>query len=287
MSKLKNNPIGIYEKAIPNMYDWATKIKIAKEAGYDFIEMSIDETDERLFNLEWSKEMRGYVRNLLFDNDIYINSICLSAHRRFPFGSNNEQTRQKAYKIMDKAIILAKDLGVRNIQLAGYDVYYEDSNEETKSRFIEGLKYAAKKASSANVILSIEIMDTEFIGTITRCMEYISAVDSPWLQIYPDFGNLSQWTDTPEMELELGKNHIVGIHLKDTKPGVFKCVPFGEGTVNFSKLFNKIDELELQCPFLVEMWADNTVENTYAQSVEHIKKAKDWLIDKAGERFSE
>jgi len=287
MFNITNNPMGIYEKAIPSKYDWATKIKVAKAAGYEFIEMSIDESDERLYRLDWSKEKRDYIRKLLFDNDFYINSICLSGHRKFPFGSMNEETRKKAYLIMDKAIELAKDLGVRNIQLAGYDVYYEESNEDTEAFFIKGLQYAAKKAASANVMLSIEIMDTEFIGTISRCMEYINMVHSPWLQIYPDLGNLSQWTDTPEDELELGINHIVGIHLKDTKPGVFKCVPFGEGTVDFVQLFAKLDELDFQCPFLVEMWADNELDNTFENSVKDISDAKMWLMSKAGDRFYE
>jgi L-ribulose-5-phosphate 3-epimerase/hexulose-6-phosphate isomerase len=134
-------------------------------------------------------------------------------------------------------------------------------------------------------MLSIEIMDTEFIGTITRCMAFIDEVKSPWLQIYPDFGNLSQWTDTPEDELEVGIDHIIGIHLKDTLPGVFKCVPFGQGTVDFVKLFKKVDELEFQGPFLVEMWADNAIETTFEESVAYIKAAKKWLTEKAGERF--
>ncbi len=285
MFKLLDNPMGIYEKAIPNKFDWATKIKIAKEAGYQFIEMSVDESDERLYRLEWSKEKRVYMRQLLSEHDFYINSICLSAHRRFPFGSKQEETRTKAFEIMDKAIELAKDLGVRNIQLAGYDVYYEEADAETKALFIEGLTYATRKAASANVMLSIEIMDTEFIGTITRCMEYINQVNSPWLQIYPDFGNLSQWTDSPETELEVGINHIVGIHLKDTKPGIFKCVPFGQGTVEFEKLFKKMDELNFQGPFLVEMWADNEMDNTIESSIKHIEDARYWLTKKAGERF--
>ena len=173
MFSLKNNPIGIYEKAIPNKYDWANKIKIAKEAGYDFIEISIDESDERLYRLDWSKEKREYIRRLLYENEFYLNSMCLSAHRRFPFGSKDKRIRQKAYEIMDKAIILAKDLGISNIQLAGYDVYYEKHDNETEQLFIEGLRYSAKKASSANIMLSIEIMDTSFIGTISECIKYI------------------------------------------------------------------------------------------------------------------
>ncbi len=43
-------------------------------------------------------------------------------------------------EIMEKALQLAEDLGVRIIQLAGYDVYYEEGNEQTKKLFSENLK---------------------------------------------------------------------------------------------------------------------------------------------------
>ena len=128
-------------------------------------------------------------------------------------------------------------------------------------------------------------MDTEFIGTITRCLKYIELINSPWLKIYPDFGNLSQWTIEPDIELERGINHIVAIHLKDTKPDVFKCIPFGRGTVDFVKLFKKMDELNFNGPFLVEMWADNTIEQTIEDSIATIKEARIWLSERAGERF--
>lgn len=280
MKDLRKNPIGIYEKAIPNAFPWEQKIKTAKEAGFDFIEISIDESDERLSRLDWSNGKIDNLRRLLVENDFYIRSMCLSGHRKFPFGSSDKVKRCRAYEIMDKAIQFAKRLNIRNIQLAGYDVYYEDSNDETKRLFVEGLKYAAEKAAAENIMLSIEIMDTEFIGTITRCMEYIEAVDSPWLNIYPDLGNLSQWTDNPGKELEIGKNRTVAIHLKDTKPGIFKCVPFGEGTVRFEELFVTLKELEYNGPFLVEMWADNSISHTGQEVINEIKQAREWLQER-------
>ena len=277
MVNIKKNPIGIYEKAMANKFNWSEKIEIANKAGFDFIEISVDESDERLSRLDWTKEERRELKALLQKNNFHIRSMCLSAHRRFPFGSKEEEKRETAYEIMDKAIELAVDLGIKNIQLAGYDVYYGESDNETKEMFIEGLKYAARKAASENIMLSIEIMDTEFIGTITRCLEFIDKVKSPWLQIYPDLGNLSQWTDCPDKELEKGLEHIVAIHLKDTKPGIFKCVPFGEGTVDFKGLFGKITELSYTGPFLVEMWADNEKNYEIEEAVDEIKNAKLWL----------
>lgn len=285
MSNIRENPIGIYEKAIPNKFDWKQKICIAKKAGFDFIEMSIDESDERLARLEWSKEERKEIRDMLYENDFEIKSMCLSAHRRFPYGSKDEKKRKRAYEIMDKAIQIAKDIGIKNIQLAGYDVYYEERDRETKQMFIDGLRYSAKEAAKNNIMLSIEIMDTEFIGTISRCLEFIEEINSPWLQIYPDLGNLTQWSENPALELEKGFNHIVAIHLKDTKKGVFKCVPFGEGTVNFPNLFKKLINLCYRGPFLVEMWADNEKDYTKEESIREIENAKIWLQTMMGDDF--
>ena len=50
--------IGLYEKAMPKDLTWKEKLTAAKEAGYDFVEISIDETDEKLARLEWTKEER-------------------------------------------------------------------------------------------------------------------------------------------------------------------------------------------------------------------------------------
>ena len=40
--------------------------------------------------------------------------------------TKSPRNRSKPYEIMEKAILLADDLGIRVIQLAGYDVYYEE-----------------------------------------------------------------------------------------------------------------------------------------------------------------
>ena len=43
---MKAYTIGLYEKAMPKELSWKEKLMAAKEAGYDFVEISIDETDE-------------------------------------------------------------------------------------------------------------------------------------------------------------------------------------------------------------------------------------------------
>lgn len=243
MYSIHKNPIGIYEKALPNSFSWEEKFRAAKEAGYDYMELSIDESDERLARLHWSEEEIEHIRSLMRDTGIVFPTMCLSGHRRYPFGSKNPETRKKAMEIMENAILLAVKLGIRCIQLATYDVYYEESDEETKALFLEGMKEAVAMASRAGVILAMEIMDTPFAGTIVRAMHYIREIPSSYFKIYPDMGNLNNFSQDVTGELELGISETVAIHVKETKPGVFKEVPFGEGTVPFTDIFKKLKEL--------------------------------------------
>ena len=44
---LLRHRVGLYEKALPNELSWEDKLKQTKELGFDFLEISVDESDER------------------------------------------------------------------------------------------------------------------------------------------------------------------------------------------------------------------------------------------------
>ncbi|WP_086350386.1 L-ribulose-5-phosphate 3-epimerase [Candidatus Enterococcus clewellii] len=272
--------LGIYEKALPKGISWLERLILAKKLGFDFVEMSIDETDERLSRLEWTKEERKQVIDAIHETGIKILSICLSGHRRFPFGSKEEAVREQALKIMEQAIDLASDLGVRTIQLAGYDVYYEEKTIASRNYFIENLKKAVGMAASKEVVLSIEIMDDAFINSISKFLKIKEQIPSPYLQVYPDLGNLSAWPENDiGYELEKGISQISAIHLKDTLAvtdafgGKFKEVPFGDGCVDFSGCLKTLKRLDYNGPFLIEMWSE-----TSQTPEKEIERAKSFLF---------
>ena len=125
---MKAYAIGLYEKAMPKAMSWKEKLTCARECGYDFVEISIDETDEKLARLEWSAEERLELLKAMKDTGVPVRSMCLSGHRKYPFGASDPDVRRRGMEIMGKAIALADDLGIRIIQLAGYDVYYENGS---------------------------------------------------------------------------------------------------------------------------------------------------------------
>ncbi|HHQ6720894.1 TPA: L-ribulose-5-phosphate 3-epimerase [Serratia fonticola] len=275
---MRQHPLGIYEKALPKHLSWPERLALAKACGFDFVEMSVDESDERLARLSWSKEQRLSLVSAMLETGINIPSMCLSGHRRFPFGSHDEATRQQAYLIMEQAIQLAKDVGIRTIQLAGYDVYYEQQDEGTLARFAEGMQWAVERAAAAQVMLAVEIMDTEFMSSISKWKSWDALLASPWFTVYPDVGNLSAWGNDVAQELHLGIDRIAAIHLKDTFPvtetslGQFRDVPFGEGCVDFVALFRTLKQLNYRGAFLIEMWTEKADE-----PVAEIVQARRWI----------
>lgn len=282
-------PIGIYEKATPKHFTWKERLEFAKELGFDFVEMSVDESDDRLARLEWSQEERLEIVKAIYETGVRIPTICFSGHRRYPLGSNDPVLEAKSLETMQACIELAQDLGVRVIQLAGYDVYYEDKSPETRRRFLKNLRQACTWAEQAQVILAIEIMDDPFINSIEKYLAIEQEINSPYLFVYPDTGNVAAWHNDFYSEFLLGHRSIAALHLKDTYPvtetskGQFRDVPFGQGCVDWEGTFQVLKETNYQGPFLIEMWSENceTVEETKA-AIQEAQAFLYPLIEKAG-----
>ncbi|MCD8104944.1 MAG: L-ribulose-5-phosphate 3-epimerase [Lachnospiraceae bacterium] len=254
---MKDYTLGLYEKAMPGNLTWRQKLLAAKRAGYDYIEISIDETDEKLARLDMPCEERVALVDLMAELGMPIRSMCLSGHRRFPIGSSDEKICARGMEIMEKAISLAEDLGIRIIQLAGYDVYYEESTPETRKRFEDNLKIAVEMAARAGVLLGFETMETEFMNTVEKAMKYVRAVDSVYLNVYPDAGNITNAAVTYQKDvlddLRSGAGHLVALHLKETVPGKFREIPFGTGHVDFPSMIHTAWELGVR-KYVTEFW---------------------------------
>lgn len=249
--------LGLYEKSMPADLSWKNKLEAAGEAGFDFVEISIDETDEKLKRLDWSPAMRMELANIMRVVGIPVRTMCLSGHRKYPLGSHDEQTRRRGMEIMEKAIRLADDLGIRIIQLAGYDVYYEESSEVSLGYFAENLKKTVAMAAKSGVVLGFETMETEFMNTVEKSMKYVRQIGSMYLQVYPDIGNLYNAAKTYGTDvfadLKTGQGHLAALHLKETLPGHFREIPYGQGHVDFEQSIKAAWELGIR-KYVTEFW---------------------------------
>lgn len=262
MAKDRKYLLGMYEKSMPTTLTWREKLLACKESGFDWVEISIDETDEKISRLYWSKEEKDALLKDIKETGVPIYTMCFSAQRKYSLGSLGKEKHDKAMEIMEKAIDFAAYMGIRIIQLAGYDCYYEEANEQTRNEFIKNLKIATQMAARKGVMMGFEtMMDRQFISSVEKAMEFVDICASPYLGVYPDIGNLAGarndfgYKNTVNEDLYTGKGHIIACHLKETAPGKDRSVPWGTGLTDYDNNLPVLKELGVRM-FNGEFWCD-------------------------------
>lgn len=276
--------LGLYEKAMPDL-SWSEKLRHAKDAGFDYLEISIDESDEKLARLEWAPAQRRELLMQSQDAGLPIQSMCLSGHRKFPFGSRHPETRTRSLEIMEQALELANDLGIRYIQLAGYDVYYEQGGTDTITHFTKNLARATEMATAAGVVLGFETMETPFMDTTRKALSWVKQIDSPYLQIYPDVGNITNsallYGGDPNEDLQAARGHLIAAHLKETVPGKYREIPFATGHVDFPRITQTLWSLGVR-RYVAEFWYTGSPRWT-ADLVWNCRYLRDFLDSQTAE----
>lgn len=257
MNTIHTYRIGLYEKALPNEMTLERKLTEAARLGFDQLEISIDESNSRLSRLDWSDREKQQLRAAIDRAGIPIRTMCLSGHRKYPLGASDPAIRDRSLEIMRKSIIFAADIGISIIQLAGYDVYYEPGTEETRRYFAENLARSVAMAADAGVLLGFETMETPFMDTVGKAMHYVRQCDSPWLGVYPDIGNLQNaavaYGGSVRDDLLSGRGHIFAMHLKETRPGIYRDLRFGEGHTDYAACLRCAKDMGVRM-FTGEFW---------------------------------
>jgi predicted hexulose-6-phosphate isomerase len=250
-------PMGLYEKALPSAWSWDRRLAAMAEAGYSFAEVSIDPSDERLARLHWPAGAKADLRRAIAESGVPILTMCLSAHRVYSLGSRIAATRERGMEIMRRAIEFSVDVGVRIVQVPGYDVFDEQPGDaETVARFMDGMHQAAEWAGQAGVMLGLENVDVPLSESIAACVEIMRQVNSVWFQMYPDMANVAAAGYDPVTELPHCAGHLIAVHVKDGLPRTIRGVPFEAGLVHFDEVFRVLAGLDFRGLLTVEMWAD-------------------------------
>ena len=258
---MRNYEIGLYEKAMPEL-SWPEKFAAAKEADYDFVEISIDASEEKIARVYMSKEERRALVALMYESGMPLRTMNVSALTKYALGDEDDAIRNRGLDIARHAIPLAADLGVRVVMFPGYDVYFGVSTPETVRRFREAIDELKQLAAQYGTLIGFETMENEFMNTVEKGMYWVETFDSPYVQLYPDIGNTTNaavlhGTD-PLADLRLGHGHMVAFHLKETKPGHFREIPYGEGHVDFPGAIETVWALGVR-RFVTEFWYDKTI----------------------------
>ncbi len=259
--------LGVYEKALRWNGSWPALFEQVARAGFAFVDLSVDESPEREARLSWTAAERAEIRAAANAAGVAIGGLCLSIHRRIAPGSADPAVRARARQVLVDGIDLCADLGIPVLQLAGYFAYYEEPNARAREHYVDCLRTGARHAARRGVLLGIENVDGTDIVSISAAMTVVDEIDSPWLQLYPDIGNIAEQGLDVTAELRRGQGHMLAMHAKDVRRGEPRRVPMSEGIVDWDEAFAELARQRWSGRLMIEMWndeADDSLERADA-----------------------
>jgi len=228
----------------------ADAIATAKAAGFDGIELSLNETGE--LGLEATDAELSEITKRLSDSGLELAGLATGLYWSYAMTSESEANRAKAIDVCKKQIETAAKLGadailvipgavgvdfIPNSEVVQYDKAYD--------RALEAITRLAPEAAAAGVSIGIENVWNKFLLSPLEMRGFIDAVGSPWVGSYFDVGNTVA-NGYPEHWIRILGHRIKKVHFKDYRRqagGLHGFVDLLAGDVNYPEVVSALQEV--------------------------------------------
>ncbi|WP_438349330.1 sugar phosphate isomerase/epimerase family protein [Paenibacillus sp. FA6] len=222
-------------------------IKLAKKAGFDGIELSLNETGE-LGLASGDKEIRE-IKARLEDASLEIAGLATGLYWDYPMTSGNKELQTKAIDVCKKQLELAAAFGVDAILVipgaVGVDFIpgsevtdYEYAYERAQESIAQLVPYA----QAAGVSIAIENVWNKFLLSPLEMRSFIDDIGSDFVGSYFDVGNALQ-NGYPEQWIRILAHRIKKVHFKDYRReagGLHGFVDLLAGDVNYPAVMESL-----------------------------------------------
>ncbi|MDR6548965.1 sugar phosphate isomerase/epimerase family protein [Paenibacillus qinlingensis] len=235
-------------------------ITTAKKAGFDGIELALNETGE--LSLESTEsEVRAY-RQHADETGIEISSLATGLFWSYSLTSSAPQTRQKAKDIVKKQLEHAAVLGVDTILVVpgavGVD-FIPDSEvvryDQAYDYSLEAFQELSQVAESLKISIGIENVWNKFLLSPLEMRDFIDKVNSPYVGAYFDVGNVI-FSGYPEHWISILSHRIKKVHFKDYRRaagGLHGFVDLLAGDVNYPEVMKTLQTIGYEDYVIAEM----------------------------------
>ncbi|MFS8542031.1 MAG: sugar phosphate isomerase/epimerase, partial [Tissierellales bacterium] len=222
---------------------------MAKDAGFDGIELSLDEEGELSLNSTEKDVLR--IKEMAENEGIEIASLASGLYWSYPVTSSDPAIRQKSKDIVRKQLEIAALLGTDGIlvvpgvvaglspdsEVVQYDVAYE--------RALEAFTELKEDAEAHKVSICLENVWNKFLLSPLEMRDFIDKINSPYVGVYLDVGNII-YIGYPEHWIRILGKRIKKVHFKDFRRKVGTLEGFVDllaGDVNFPEVMQAFKEV--------------------------------------------
>lgn len=225
-------------------------IATAKDAGFDGIELALNETGE--LGLEATDSELASIKQQLADTGLELAGLATGLYWSYAMTSETEANRLKAIDVCKKQIETAAKLGADAIlvipgavgvdfipgsEVVPYDIAYD--------RALEAITKLAPEAEAAGVSIGIENVWNKFLLSPLEMRGFIDAVGSKYVGSYFDVGN-TVYSGYPEHWIRILGDRIKKVHFKDYRRqagGLHGFVDLLAGDVDYPAVVAALQEI--------------------------------------------
>ncbi|MFH1744031.1 MAG: sugar phosphate isomerase/epimerase family protein [bacterium] len=237
----------------------ADQFRLAKEAGFETIELALNETGE--LSLHTTKAQALALTKTAEKAGIEIGSLAGGIYWDYPFTSPDPKIRTKAKTILKKQLQVASWLGtdatlvvVGNLAkgIGGPPVV---SYERAYDIALKTVKECARDAEKHKVCIGVENVWSKMLQMPYEIRDFVDAVGSEYVRVYFDVGNCLL-VGYPEHYIPVLGNRIHRVHIKDFNCAVGNIngfVPLLAGDVNYPAVIEELKKIKYEGPLTVEV----------------------------------
>ena len=231
---------GINCWTFPANYTVKECIENAKKAGYDGIEINMEEEKKGDPSLrpDSTKTEIEEILKITQSNDIPISSVATGLHWKYSLTGENETVRNKGIQIAEKMIEAAKILNTDAILIVPGVVNEKVSYTKAYKRSQEALKRLVKKAEARKVYIGLENVWNKFLLSPLEMKRFIDEIGSAYVRFYFDIGNVLAFS-YPQHWIEVLGDYMIRVHVKDFDTSIGNTQGFKnlfEGDVNWPEV---------------------------------------------------
>lgn len=241
---------GINIWSFPGDLSIAQCMAIAKDAGFEGIELSLNEKGP--LSLESNASDIEEIRKEALDTGIALTSLASGLYWDYALTSGKKEIREKAQDIVKKQLETAAILGVDTIlvipgavgvdfipgsEVVSYDRAYDLA--------LEAITKLSEEAEATRVSIGIENVWNKFLLSPLEMRDFLDKVDSEYVGSYFDVGNVL-YSGYPEHWIRILNKRIKKVHFKDYRResgGLSGFVDLLAGDVNYPEVINALNEI--------------------------------------------
>ncbi len=212
---------------LPKDLPYLDRFRLAREAGFDAIEMQTTERAEDAAEIREAAQKTG----------LRVHSVMNADHWRYPLSSSDRTVVDRSVAGMETSLRNAALWGADAVLLVPAVVDPATSYHDSWTRSQEVIRRRLLPlAEETKVVIAVEEVWNKFLLSPIEFARYVDEFESPWLKAYFDVGNVVFY-GYPDDWIRTLSSRIVKVHLKDfqlDRPnGRFTWRNIGEGDIDW------------------------------------------------------